>query len=944
MKIKLLFLLICSLSQFSAICQNKIDIKAVFDIEKNQIQITQNIEYKNTTKDTLNTIYLNDWSNSYATKKTPLANRFSEEYNNNFHFAENEDRGYTLITSITNKGNSTLLFERLKLHPDVIKVQLANPLLPYNSYHLKLIYTIQIPKDKFTRYGVTQLQNYNLKYWYITPAVYNGSWHYYSNKNLDDLYAPKTDINLQIEFPRNYVIITELDLINTVQNTNTQTAYFTGKDRIDSKLFLNKFPDYKTIQTDNFSLITNITEKNLEATDKALITDKITSFISKYLGDYAHKKLIVSEIDTKKNPIYGLNQLPEFIRPFPIHFQYELKLLKNTLGNYLDNTLLINPRQEQWLKDGIQIYFLIKYIEDYYPDMKLLGSLANVWGIRSFHAADLKFNEQYGLVYMHMARTNRDQPLSMQKDSLLKFNENLANKYKAGVGLKYLDDYINEDILETTIKSFLEQNKVKTTTVKDFEIFLKSKTTKNIDWFFEDFVTTRKKIDFKIKSVKKTNDSITLTIKNKRKNKMPVSLFTLNDDSIISKTWINNINGEKTLTIPRNNANKLVLNYDNTIPEYNLRDNWKSLKGFFFNNKPLQLRLVMDVEDPYYNQVFLMPIIEFRNIYDGLTLGARLHNKTLLRKGFNYKFSPQYGTKSRSLTGGGTITYLQYQEDSNLYNIIYGLTGSYVSYASDLFVKRITPFLNFSFRDNTDFRSNKFQALNFRFIDITRDEDINNITTSTEPNYKVFNARYINTNPGLINYYRWFTDFQLSKDFGKLSFNYEYRKLFENNRQINIRFFAGAFLYNDNPTSSDFFSFALDRPTDYLFDYNYLGRSETSGIFSQQIIIAEGGFKSKLDTPFANQWISTFNLSTTLWKYVQAYGDIGLVKNKFQDANFVYDSGIRLNLVTDFFEIYFPIYSNLGWEIGKPNYDQRIRFLFTVDPEVLLGLFRRKWY
>ena len=59
--------------------------------------------------------------------------------------------------------------------------------------------------------------------------------------------------------------------------------------------------------------------------------------------------------------------------------------------------------------------------------MKLLGTLADVWGIRSFHISDLLFNEQYSLVYMHMARTNRDQPLAMPKDSLLKFNQNLAN-------------------------------------------------------------------------------------------------------------------------------------------------------------------------------------------------------------------------------------------------------------------------------------------------------------------------------------------------------------------------------------------------------------------------------------------------------------------------------------------------------------------------------------
>jgi len=99
-----------------------------------------------------------------------------------------------------------------------------------------------------------------------------------------------------------------------------------------------------------------------------------------------------------------------------------------------------------------------------------------------------------------------------------------------------------------------------------------------------------------------------------------------------------------------------------------------------------------------------------------------------------------------------------------------------------------------------------------------------------------------------------------------------------------------------------------------------------------------------LETPFANQWMTTINVSTTLWNYVLAYGDIGLVKNKFDAPHFVYDSGVRINLVTDYFEIYLPIYSNLGWEIGQSNYDQKIRFKFTADPQVLLGLFRRRWF
>ena len=88
--------------------QNKIDINATFDIENKSINIEQTIEYFNTSNVTLDTIYLTDWSNSYSEKDTPLAERFAEEFKNTFHFAKDEDRGFTLINSI--KQNNTKYF------------------------------------------------------------------------------------------------------------------------------------------------------------------------------------------------------------------------------------------------------------------------------------------------------------------------------------------------------------------------------------------------------------------------------------------------------------------------------------------------------------------------------------------------------------------------------------------------------------------------------------------------------------------------------------------------------------------------------------------------------------------------------------------------------------------------------------------------------------------
>ena len=206
MKYFYLTLFVCLFFSFTTIGQNTMSINANLDAETKNIHIEQNITYFNDSNKTLDTIYLTDWSHSYSTKNTPLATRFAEEFKNTFHFAKNEDRGFTVLSEITAE-NKAVSYNRLKNNPDIIAVVLNTTLLPQKAYHLNLKYTLQIQNDKFTRYGVTDTHDYNLRFWYITPAVFNGEWHYYSNKDLNDAYVPKSNITLQFTYPKEYTLI-----------------------------------------------------------------------------------------------------------------------------------------------------------------------------------------------------------------------------------------------------------------------------------------------------------------------------------------------------------------------------------------------------------------------------------------------------------------------------------------------------------------------------------------------------------------------------------------------------------------------------------------------------------------------------------------------------------------------------------------------------------------
>ncbi|NAS30580.1 metalloprotease [Flavobacteriaceae bacterium R38] len=924
---------------YLGIAQYSHDINATLLDDGKTINIEQEVIFTNPSKDTITSIYLNDWNNAYASKKTALARRFAQEFRKDLHLAKDRERGHTNIFTITNKDETFLKWERLDVG-DIIKIQLDAPINPGESYSLKLLYRVTLPESRFTGYGHTPEGNYNLRYWYLTPAVIrNEEWLLYSNTNLDDSYTYSSDYNLKFRFPKSYKISSDLDVVKKEELADEKMIFLEGTRRSDIKLFLEKEKSFEHFQNDKLTLITNVKEKGLSDIMKAVSTDKVVNFIHENLGAYPHKNLLVSNIDYRKNPLYGINQLPSFLRPFPEEFQYELKLLKTTLKNWLENTIFIDPRGERWVTDALQNYLMIRYVDEFYPDMKLFGKLSNFFIFRSFHLSKFEFNDQYAFLAMLMARRNQDQPLSTPTDSLVRFNEKISNKYKAGIGLIYLDNYLQQNHIENRVKAFYEEQRSKDITSSVFENALKKDSPKEIDWFFDSYVHSNDRIDFKIRKAKKVGDSVLVTIKNKTGTNSPITLYGIKKDSVVSKQWITGIRDEETIKIARNDASKLVLNYDKRIPEYNQRDNWKSLNGFFSSNRKLQFKLLKDAENPYYNQIFYVPSINF-NADDLFTPGIRLHNKTFLRRAFNFDIEPAYSIGQKTIVGSAAISYRNdlKKPKGKLFRVNYSLSGNTFNFADDSRFTTITPSVSFSFR-NKDLRSNNFSRLNFRYVNVFRTRTLD---TENNPDYSIFNARYRYSNGGIINFFSWFTDFQLTEDFSKVALSLNYRRLFQNNRQLNLRFFAGKFIFNN--TNSDFFSFALDRPTDYLFDFNYLARSDQTGIFSQQIIIAEGGFKSQLEDPFSDDWLVTTNASFNLWRWVELYGDVGLIHRKDGDTRFLYDSGIRLNLLTDYFELYFPLYSSKGFEPSQPNYAQQIRFVVTLSPRTLLGLFTRKWF
>lgn len=922
--------------------KNSIIIDASIDTSKNILSGTQKIIYINSSSDTLSEIFLHAWPASFRHRNTKLGERSRENRKKDIYFADVEEKG-DIYGFLFEDAVDTLIWSYTNHSHDIIELELSKPLLPGKSVTFQTPFEIKLPNARFTGFGYSD-KGFYLKDWYLSPAVYRDKiWHTMSNKNLDDLFIEPNMYLIKLRFPEEYKITSNLLYKESYMGFDRYEANLSGKTLGSVKIMIYKDLKFKThhIATKNSNIVNVETDISypfifsLEDPFEALLKRQL-DFLESNLGEYKASKLWVSSVFLKNNPIYSMNTIP-LIKTMGPKFQKEIEVFKALSYNYIKSSIFTNPREDSWMIEGLNTYLLGLYIETYYPDKKLFGNLSDYWVSRFFDLSDLKFNDRQQLLYLIMARQNLDQEIGISKEKFANLNLLAINRFKTAMGLTYLRDYLGEDDFVKSLKETFSYSSKKFIDTKQAErIFSKNSASKS-DWFFNDYIAQRNLIDYKLKN--KENEII---ITNKTNYSGPLKIYGYKKDSLVFAEWCDGFSGKIKYVPPTLDFDRIVLNDNNSLPEYNFRDNTLKYnkKWYHIIDKPLQVKLMTDVENPNYTQVFVNPYVEW-NAYDGLLLGGAFYNKSIIRRPFNYNISPTYAFNAKSLTGSGSMSYTYYFRHSDIFHSAkFGIYAKYSHYDTNLSYLKYNPAVSLHFK-RPDPRGVESNSIFMRYVSV--EKEIPSYTNPVEDlgkyeEYKIFNLRHTFSNPEIIKDLRFRTDLQLGDKFGKISSEVRFRKETDWRNRIDLRLFAGIFMYNN--VGNTYYDFGINSSTDYLFDHNFLGRSETSGILSQQIIVNDGAFKTKYNT-FANNWLVSTNAHISIWKFFEVYGDVGMYSNKGDSNQFIWDTGVRFNFVPEIFEFYFPIYSNRGSEFAAPNYEERIRFVFTADFGEIVNYFRR---
>ncbi|MBL0144535.1 MAG: M1 family metallopeptidase [Chitinophagaceae bacterium] len=898
--------------------QQQADCK--IDVTLNDVEHTLDgyikINYTNNSPDTLKYIWFHLWPNAYKNDKTAFSDQQLENGSTEFYFSNADKRGYINRLDFKQAG-ITCQLEDHPQHQDIVKIILPKPLFPKSSGNIETPFHVKLPYN-FSRCGHIN-QSYQITQWYPKPAVYDRKgWHPIPYLDQGEFYSEFGNYEVQITLPKNYIVAA------------------TGVEQ-------NKTDELTDLVVDKQALKKDKNKSNVIPSD---VRTKTLLFKQENVHDFAW--FASKEFAIKKDTLQLASG--KIIDVYAYYY-------KKNEGNWKNSILFIKravSSKSKWL--GEYPYNIVSVVDNAaadgggmeYPTITVLNDGGNEKMLDYVINHEIGHNWFYGI----LASNERKHPWMDEG-----MNSYYDNKYSTEVygnnelnifnsKSKFVQKRLPADIQNTLLQTVIA-------TKNDQPIETASEQYNNINYNSIAYTKTAHWLALLEKKLgSNLFDSCMKIYYNQWKFKHP---YPEDFKKSIEATSGQNLDDVFALLSKKGEL-------ENTV-------NNKSTKFVsFFSLK----------ETDKYNYIAVSPLVGV-NFYDKLMIGGVLHNYTLPQNRFQFIVSPMYATNSKQLNGLGRISYKWYTP-KNADKIEVGVAGS--TFSADSFTdsvgntrflrfSKMAPFLRYTF-SNKNARSNltKFvqwktflfreQGLSFGYDSVLMQDIIAYPTNSRYLNQLLFN---IENNRILYPYKGVFTAEQAA-DFVRLNFTGNYYFNYATGGGLNVRLFAGKFIYLTDKTftkqfESDAYHLNMSGAKgyeDYTYSNYFVGRNEFEGLSSQQIMIRDGGFKVRTDylsnkIGKTDDWLAAVNFTSSIPNKInplsvlpfklpiKAFLDIGTYADAWKKnavtGKFVYDAGLQLSLLNNTINVYVPLlYSKVYSDYFKSTITEK-RFMknisFSID-------------
>jgi hypothetical protein len=963
------------------------------------------IEYTNNAPTPLSEIWMHLWPNAYKNINTAFAQQQVRLGDTEFYFAQDSDFGYLDKLDFQVDG-VTATWDYDKKNVDIAKITLSEPLKSGKKITIKTPFLLKIPAS-FSRLGHVD-QSYQLTQWFPKPAVFDHKgWHPMPYLNMGEFYSEFGDFEVKITLPENYVVgatgvlktASEKEFLNKkVQETKD---YFNERKLLKTDVYgepdtfptssqtmktliytAEKVHDFAWFADKRFKVQksevalksgkkvdtwTMFTEQQAGYWQKSIdYVNRAVAYYSEMIGEYPWPQATAVQsalsagggMEYPMITVIGLAGSPKDLD----------QVITHEVGhNWFYGILASNEREHAWMDEGMNTYYEYQYMKKYYG-----GSRVVQMGPAFFEAKTDVDNME--AAWLFTARKQLDQAPETHSDDFTRLNYGISSYVKPGSAMQHLESYLGEDNFNKIMQGYYEKWAFKHPYPEDFRAYVTSQTDKNLDWFFDGYINSIQKMDYAVSNISSKNDAIGLTIKNKGQLNAPFPISGIKDGKIVETKWFESFSGEREISFPQGDYDKIILDAEHTTLELYRTNNNIKTSGLLKKAEPVRLKFAPSIENPQKSDVFWLPAIGY-NVYDKFMLGATFYNRTLPSKRFEFAVTPMYAFGTKELVGVGNIAYNFYPKNTSAKQLTIGLDAKSFTFAQDSLINvdneweevqykfaKFAPYVAFTFRKSPKSLTEQQIKLQAHFIneEVKISDDSTGLFAGKEwDGNVVYRLTYSLKNRNALmpffaevnlEQYSFKDVFENDQNYIKSSLEVATAYVYDENRQVDFRLFFGYFIENTlrdrNPRRFSFYPTAQGF-NDYTYDDLYFGRNTTTGWESRQVNDGQGGLKVPLlQNPNSvsygsNDFLFGLNLKADLPKDlplnlpVKPYFDMVYSKsnreNATSDDQFFWSGGMMLDFFDGIVSINFPIVNSDNIKenykfTGRDKFFERVTF------------------
>ncbi len=492
--------------------QQRVEYKMEIDMDAgaNQFSGAQELKYYNNSPDTLTKVFYHLYFNAFQpgsmmdVRSRTLPDPRRGVGDRIFHLKEDET-GYHKIKSLAQDGIAL----QYEVHGTVMKVALAEPIMPRTSTVFYMKFNSQVPLQ-IRRSGRDNKEGIRLSMsqWYPKMAEYDYSgWHAHDYIG-GEFYSPWGDFDVAINIDNDYVVAASGLMESFTKKKKKSVHRYLAKNVHDFVWAAD--PDY---------------------THKVVNAREGLDFHFYYQTDTLENQWIVLEDYIKKAVPFIERRCGKY--PYPVY-----KVIQGGDGGmeYPMATLITGHRSQKDLV-GVTVH---EFLHSWYQMVLGTDESQYYWMDEGFNmyynnmAMDYLFNENHPSPdfmkpsyrsYKYIVDNGLEEPLTTHADH---FETNkaygMAAYRKGSLALQNLEYLMGKDVFGAAMLRYYNTWKFKHPNAVDFEVIMEKESGLELSWFFDYWIKTTKTIDYEVVNVSVEKDRSKIELKRVGLMPMPLDL------------------------------------------------------------------------------------------------------------------------------------------------------------------------------------------------------------------------------------------------------------------------------------------------------------------------------------------------------------------------------------------------------------------------------------